>query len=86
MQAARVSVSFGGHTAHCGTESELQLSLRWQSYFHFFTRILVLFGTTFRYSRKRRQGEEGKQSGKADILTVGAHFLSHNALLPTEKT
>ena len=25
MQASRISVSFGGHTAHCGTESEHQV-------------------------------------------------------------
>ena len=48
-------------------------------------RILVSFGTKFQYSFKKRQDEEGKQSGKAVFSTVGAHFLSHNALLPTEK-
>ena len=47
--------------------------------------MLVLFGTEFQYSRKRRQDEEGKQSGEAVFSTVGAHFPSHNALLPTEK-
>ena len=42
-------------------------SFKWQSYLHFFTWILVLFGTKFQYSHKRRQDDEGKQSSKADI-------------------
>ena len=33
----------------------------------FFMRTLILFGTRFQYSRKRRQDEEGKQSEKAAI-------------------
>ena len=52
--------------AHCGTECEHQV-LNGSRIFISFTRILELFGTTFQYSRKRRQDEEGKQSNKAAI-------------------
>jgi len=45
-----------------------------------FTRILLLLGTKFQYSRKRRQGEEGKQSDK------GAQLLSYNAQRPPKET
>jgi len=45
-------------TVHFGTESEHQV-LNGSVIFNSFTRIFVLFGTTFQYSRKRRQGEEG---------------------------
>ena len=34
---------------------------------YFLTRMLVLYDTKFQYSRKRRQDEEGRQSGKADV-------------------
>ena len=50
-------ISFVGHTAHCGTESEHQVL----SGSHIFTQMLVLFGTKFQYSRKRRQDDEGEQ-------------------------
>ena len=36
--------------------------------------MLVLFGTKFQYSRKRRQDDEGEQSGKADIQQVVLTF------------
>ena len=85
MQASRVSVSFVGHTAHCGTESEHQV-LNSSHIFISFTRILVLFAAKFQHSRKRRRDEEGKQSDKGCHWRVGAPFLSYNALLPTEKT
>ena len=39
-----------------------------------FTWTLVLFGTKFQYSRKRRQDEEGKQSGKAAIRQLVLTF------------
>jgi len=44
--------------------------------------VLLLFGTKFQYSCKRRQDEEGKQSDKAAIRD----FLSHNTQHPTKET
>ena len=42
-----------------------------------FTRILVLFGTKFQYSHKRRQDEEGKQPGnKAAIWELVLTFAT----------
>ena len=49
-------------------------SLEWQSYLLFFTQILVLFGSKFKYSHKRRQDEEGKQSSKAGIRQLVLTF------------
>ena len=54
------------YAPHLGTESEHQV-LNGSHIFVFFTRTLILFGTKFQYSRKRRQDEEGKQSEKAAI-------------------
>ena len=48
--------------------------------------MLVLFGTEFQYSRKRRQDEEEKQSGEAVFSTVGAHFLSHKCAAAYRET
>ena len=39
-----------------------------------FTRILLLFGSKFQYSRKRIQDEEGKQSDKATIRDLALTF------------
>ena len=83
MQESGASVSFVEYTARCGTESE---HLEWQSYLYFVTRILVLFGTKFRYSCKRRQDEEGQQYDEGCHSRVGAHFLSHNAQHPPKET
>ena len=52
--------------AHLGTESEHQV-LNGSHIFVSFTRILLLFGTKFLYSRKTIPEEEGKQSDKAAI-------------------
>ena len=60
-------------TVHCGTESEHQV-LNGSLIFNSFTRIFVLFGTTFQYSRKRRQDEERKQSDKAAIRQLVLTF------------
>ena len=39
-----------------------------------FTRALLLFGAKFQCSRKRRQGEQGKQSDKAAIRDLVLTF------------
>ena len=54
------------NAVHCGTESEHQV-LNDSRIFVSFTGILLLFGTKFQYSCKRRQDEEGKHSDKASI-------------------
>ena len=73
-QASKVSISFVGHTAHCGTESEHQALNGSHNLSSFLYTILVLFGTKFKYSRKRRQDDEGKQSSKADIRQLVLTF------------
>ena len=61
------------HAVHCGTESEHQV-LNDSHIFVSFTEILLLFGTKFQYSCKRRQDEEGKQSDKAVIRDLVLTF------------
>ena len=58
---------------HCGTESEHHV-LNGSHIFLSFTGILLLFGTKFQYSCKRRQDEEGKQSDKAAIRDLVLTF------------
>ena len=58
---------------HCGTESEHHV-LNDSHIFVSFTGILLLFGTKFQYSRKRRQDEEGKESNKAAIRDLVLTF------------
>ena len=58
---------------HCGSESEHQV-LNGSHIVVSFTGILLLFGTKFQYSRKRRQDEEGKQSDKAAIRDLVLSF------------
>ena len=58
---------------HCGTESQHQV-LNDSHIFVSFTGILLLFGTKFQYSRKRRQDEEGHQSDKAAIKDLVLTF------------
>ena len=58
---------------HRGTESEHQV-LNDSHIFVSFTGILLLFGTKFQYSRKRRQDEEGRQSDKAAIRDLVLTF------------
>ena len=50
----------------CGTESEHQV-LNDSHIFVSFTEILLLFGTKFQYSCKRRQDEEAKHADKVAI-------------------
>ena len=50
-----------------------------------FTRTLILLGTTFQYSSKRRQDEERKQSDKAAIRDLLLTSFPH-AQHPTEET
>ena len=69
------------NAVHCGTESEQQV-LNDSHIFVSFTGILLLFGTKFQYSCKRRQDEEGKHSDKASIRDL----VSHNAQRPTKET
>ena len=52
--------------AHLGAESQHQV-LNGSHIFVSFTRLLLLFGTKFQHSHKRRQDEEGKESVKAAI-------------------
>jgi len=54
------------YAARLGTESEHQV-LNGSHIFVSFTQVLLLFGTKFQYSRKRRQDEDAKQSSKAAI-------------------
>ena len=61
------------YAVHLGRENELQV-LNGSHIFVSFTRILLLFGTKFQYSRKRRQGEERKQSDKAAIRDLVLTF------------
>ena len=61
------------YAAHPGKESEQQV-LNGSHIFVSFTRTLILFGTKFQYSRKRRQDEEGKQSDKAAIRDLVLTF------------
>ena len=61
------------YRSHCGTESEHQV-LNGSHIFISFTRILVLFGTKFQYSRKSRKDEEVKQSDKAAIRELVLTF------------
>ena len=50
-------------------------------------RTLILFGTKFQYSRKRRQDEEGKQSDKAAIRHLMLTFCpTTDAQHPTQDT
>ena len=50
-------------------------------------RTLILFGTKFQYSRKRRQDEEGKQSDKAAIRHLMLTFCpTTDAQHPTQET
>ena len=58
---------------HCGTESEHHV-LNYSHIFVSFTGILILFGTKFQYSCKRRQDEEGKQFDKAAIRDLVLSF------------
>ena len=58
---------------HCGPESEHQV-LNDSHIFVSFMGILLLFGTKFQYSCKRRQDEEGKQSDKASIRDLVLTF------------
>ena len=72
MQASRISVSFGGHTAHCGTESEHQV-LDGSNIFislHKYWYYLVLRSNIY----VKGEGEEGKQSGMADIQQLVLTF------------
>ena len=49
--------------------------LEWQSYLYFlYANILVLFGSKFQYSRKRRQVKEGKPSHTAAIRELVLTF------------
>ena len=48
------------YAVHLGTESEHQV-LNSSHIFVSIKRVLLLFGTNFQYSSKRRQDEEGKQ-------------------------
>ena len=72
IQASRVSVSFVGRCALW--DRKWAPSLEWQPYLCLFTGILLLFGTKFQYSCKRRQDEEGKQSDKAAIRDLVLTF------------
>ena len=58
---------------HCGTESELQV-LNDSHIFVSFSGILLLFGTKFQYSHKRRRDAERKQSHKAAIRDLVLTF------------
>ena len=80
-----MNISFHSYTSIksflCWTHSALwdrkwAPSLEWQSYsLHFFTWMLVLFSTKFQYSRKRRQDDEGKQSGEVGIQQLVLTFF-----------
>ena len=83
MQASRLSVSFVGHTAHCGTESE----------------YLVLNGSHIFISLREywcylvlspnihvKEDEEGKPSAKDTMRQLVLTFCSSLLLQPTEKT
>ena len=63
------------NAVHCGTESEHQV-LNDSHIFVSFTGILLLFGTKFQYSCKRRQDDEGKHSDKASIRDLVLTFCS----------
>ena len=63
---ANISASWSWYlqtSVHLGTQREHQVL----NGSHILTRILLLFGAKFQYSRKRIQDEEGKQSDKACI-------------------
>ena len=61
------------YAAHLRTENEHQV-LNDSHNFISFTRILLLIGPKFQYSRKRRQDEDGKQSDKAAIRDLVLPF------------
>ena len=58
---------------HCGTESKHQV-LNDSHIFVSFTGILLLLGTKFQYSCKRRHDEEGEQSDKPAIRDLVLTF------------
>ena len=61
------------YAAHLRTKGRHQV-LNGSHIFVSFTQTLILFGTKFQYSRKRRQDEEGKQSEKAAIRDLVLTF------------
>ena len=61
------------YAAHLGTESEHQV-LNGSHIFVSFMRVLLLFGTKFQSSCKRREDEEGKLSNEAAMKDLVLTF------------
>ena len=86
IPASRASVSFVGHTAHCGTErTESKSGMAILSSFPLREYWYYLVLSRFQYSCKRTQDNKRKNP-EGCHSRVGAHFLSHGAMQPTEKT
>jgi len=84
IQTSRVSVSFVGHTAHCETESEHQVL----NGSHIFISLCEYWSYLVLSSNIHVKGDKMTSQNNPiswQFSTVGAHFLSHSALLLTGK-